>query len=149
MSITSTRKRYYLDPKHWRLSAGTGKLWILGNLGLVFVWRCFVSCLLFLLFYVSLRNLCSGTHRRNRSPDLLRPKSFDQNWFLFHKGRELFGLCHIGRHHDFPLFSQAVFLMINESKDFSTLMVCHQLEPSWRQETHITGKKPVLLVTNL
>ena len=44
------------------------------------------------------------------------------------------------------LFSQAVFLMIEESKDFLTLMVCHRLEPCWRQETHITGKKLVLLV---
>ena len=47
-------------------SAGTGKLCIFGNLGLVFIWISFVSSLLFLLFYVSLRNLCSGTHRRNR-----------------------------------------------------------------------------------
>ena len=30
----------------------------------VFIWSCFVSCLLFLLFYVSLRNLCSGTCRK-------------------------------------------------------------------------------------
>ena len=49
-------------------SAGTGKLCILGHLGLVFIWSCFVSCLLFLLFYVSLRNLCSGTCRKIRSP---------------------------------------------------------------------------------
>ena len=48
-----------------RLSAGTGELYILGNLGLVLIWSCFVSCLLFLLFYASLRSLCSGTHRRN------------------------------------------------------------------------------------
>ena len=48
------------------LSAGTGNLCIFGHLGLVFIWSCFVSCLLFLLFYVILRNLCSGTHRRNR-----------------------------------------------------------------------------------
>ena len=47
-------------------SAGTGKLCILGHLGLVFIWSCFVSCLLFLLFYVSLRNLCSGTCRKIR-----------------------------------------------------------------------------------
>ena len=42
------------------LPAGTGKLCIftsLGHLGLVFIWSCFVSCLLFLLFYVSLRKL--------------------------------------------------------------------------------------------
>ena len=45
-------------------SAGTGKLCILGHLGLVFIWSCFVSRLLFLLFYVSLRNLCSGTCRK-------------------------------------------------------------------------------------
>ena len=45
-------------------SAGTGKLCILGHLGLVFIWSCFLSCLLFLLFYVSLRNLCSGTCRK-------------------------------------------------------------------------------------
>ena len=45
-------------------SAGTGKLCILGHLGLVFIWSCFVFCLLFLLFYVSLRNLCSGTCRK-------------------------------------------------------------------------------------
>ena len=44
------------------LSAVTGKS--LGHLGLVFIWSCFVSCLLFLLFYVSLRNLCSGTCRK-------------------------------------------------------------------------------------
>ena len=31
-------------------SADTGKLCILGHLGLVFSWSCFVSCLLFLLF---------------------------------------------------------------------------------------------------
>ena len=48
-------------------SAGTGKLCILGHLGLVFIWSCFVSCLLFLLFYVSLRNLCSGTCRKIRN----------------------------------------------------------------------------------
>ena len=32
------------------LSAGTGKLCIFGNLGLVFIWSCFVSCLL--IFFV-------------------------------------------------------------------------------------------------
>ena len=49
------------------LSAGAGKLCIYGNLGIVFIWDCFVSCLLFLLFYVSLRNWCSGTHRKNQN----------------------------------------------------------------------------------
>ena len=34
------------------LSAGTGKLCIFGHLGLVFIWSCFVSCLLLLLYYV-------------------------------------------------------------------------------------------------
>ena len=34
------------------LSAGTGKLYIFGHLGLVFVWSCFVSRLLFLLYYI-------------------------------------------------------------------------------------------------
>ena len=34
------------------LSAGTGKLCIFGHLGLVFIWNCFVSCLLLLLYYV-------------------------------------------------------------------------------------------------
>ena len=34
------------------LSAGTGKLCIFGHLGLVFIWSCFVSCLLLLLHYV-------------------------------------------------------------------------------------------------
>ena len=34
------------------LSAGTGKHCVLGNSGLVFIWSCFVFCLLFLLFYV-------------------------------------------------------------------------------------------------
>ena len=29
--------------------------------------KCFVSCLLFLLFYVSLRSLCSGTCRKIRN----------------------------------------------------------------------------------
>ena len=39
--------------------------YIFGNLGIVFIWSCFASWFLFLLFYVSLRNLCSGTHRMN------------------------------------------------------------------------------------
>ena len=34
------------------LSAGTGRLCIFGHLGLVFIWSCFVSCLLLLLYYV-------------------------------------------------------------------------------------------------
>ena len=33
------------------LSAGTGKLCISRHLRLVFIWSCFVSCLLLLLFY--------------------------------------------------------------------------------------------------
>ena len=36
----------------WGLSAGTGKLCIFGHLGLVFIWSCFVSCHLLLLYYV-------------------------------------------------------------------------------------------------
>ena len=56
---------------YWRikclgLSAGTRKLCSFGYLELVFIWSCFVSCLLFPLFYVSWRNLGSDTHRRNR-----------------------------------------------------------------------------------
>ena len=57
--ISSSQAKSFLDT-----SAGSGKLCILGHLGLVFIWSCFVSCLLFLLFYVSLRNLCSGTCRK-------------------------------------------------------------------------------------
>ena len=53
------------------LSTGTGKLCILDHLGLVFIWSCFVSCLLFLLFYVSLRNLCSDTCRKIRKSFVL------------------------------------------------------------------------------
>ena len=34
------------------LSAGTGKHCVFGGLGLVFIWSCFVFCLLFLLLYV-------------------------------------------------------------------------------------------------
>ena len=52
------------------LSAGTGKLCILGHLGLVFIWSCIVSCVLFLLFYISLRNLCSGTCRKIPGRDI-------------------------------------------------------------------------------
>ena len=61
--------------KIWDTSAGTGKLCILGHLGLVFIWSCFVSCLLFLLFYVSLRNLCSGTCRKIQNLALPRCKN--------------------------------------------------------------------------
>ena len=52
-------------------SAAAGKLCILGLgvLGLVFIRSCFVSCLFIVFFfYVSLRNLCSGTCRKIRSP---------------------------------------------------------------------------------
>ena len=62
VSFKSLSRRFgFLD-----LSTSTGKLCIFGNLGIVSIWSCFVSCLLFLLFYVSFRNLCSGAHRRNR-----------------------------------------------------------------------------------
>ena len=61
-------------------SAGTGKLCILGHLGLVFIWSCFVSCLLFLLFYVSLRNLCSGTCRKIPKSQL--NNAVDLSYFL-------------------------------------------------------------------
>ena len=61
-----------LGRKKMDTSAGTGKLCILGHLRLVFIWSCFVSCLLFLLFYVSLRNLCYGTCRKIPKNDLLR-----------------------------------------------------------------------------
>ena len=60
--FTSTYDGFCYNPcfgNFWGLSAGTGKLCIFGHLGLVFIWSCFVSCLL-------LRNLCSGTHRRNQ-----------------------------------------------------------------------------------
>ena len=51
---------------HFRgLSAGTGKLCIFGHLGLVFIWSCFVSCLLLLLYYVICAPvLTEGTHFR-------------------------------------------------------------------------------------
>ena len=62
-------------------SAGTGKLCILGHLGLVFIWSCFVSCLLFLLFYVSLRNLCSGTCRKIHDVKQLLFLFLGDNWF--------------------------------------------------------------------
>ena len=38
--------------KEMGLSAGTGKLCFFGHLGLVFIWSCFVFCLLLLLYYV-------------------------------------------------------------------------------------------------
>ena len=38
--------------------AGNGKLCIFGHLGSVFIWSCFVSCLLLLLFYV----ICAPVH---------------------------------------------------------------------------------------
>ena len=48
------------------LSAGTGKLCIFGHLGLVFIWSCFVSCLLLLLYYVICAPvLTEGTQRSN------------------------------------------------------------------------------------
>ena len=43
---------FTVDEPVWGLSAGTGKLCIFGHLGLVFIWSCFVSCLLLLLYYV-------------------------------------------------------------------------------------------------
>ena len=42
------------------LSAGTGKLCIFGHLGLVFIWSCFVSCLLLLLYYVICAPVLTG-----------------------------------------------------------------------------------------
>ena len=65
------------------------ELCIFGHLGLVYIWSCFVSCLLFLLFYVILRNLCSGTHRRNRIWRILSissdgsQRSMKLNWVRF------------------------------------------------------------------
>ena len=41
-----------LESEKLGLSAGTGKRCVVGHLGLVFIWSCFVFCLLFLLFYI-------------------------------------------------------------------------------------------------
>ena len=49
------KKTFRNEFDHWinmGLSACTGKLCIFGHLGLVFIWSCFVSCLLLLLYYV-------------------------------------------------------------------------------------------------
>ena len=57
-----------LSGKKVGLSAGTGKLCIFGHLGLVFIWSCFVSCLLLLLYYVICAPvLTEGTKKVRRS----------------------------------------------------------------------------------
>ena len=61
------------------LSAGTGKLCIFGHLGLVFIWSCFVSCLLLLLYYVicapvlteGTKKTTAATTKRNKEKELL------------------------------------------------------------------------------
>ena len=47
-----TKRNHFVNTVLVGLSAGTGKLCIFGHLGLVFIWSCFVSRLLFLLYYV-------------------------------------------------------------------------------------------------
>ena len=88
-------KSIFIDWLPWSSSAtifkglSAGKLCILGNLGIVFIWSCFVSYLVFLLFYVNLRNLHSGTHRRNQ-----KIKQPFIHWHVFAKR---------------PLFSHPIF----------------------------------------
>ena len=63
-------------------------------MGLIFIWSCFVSCLLFLLFYVILRNLCSGTHRRNRRIGIEICLLFSLGkWHLGHNHKQRMGLA--------------------------------------------------------
>ena len=55
------------------LSAGTGKLCIFGHLRLVFIWSCFVSRLLFLLYYVICAPvLTEGTGKFRNGSTVLR-----------------------------------------------------------------------------
>ena len=69
------------DPSKWEknkrgLSTGTGKLCIFGHLGLVFIWSCFVSCLLLLLYYVICAPvLTEGTNKRPRNVEVTFGKS--------------------------------------------------------------------------
>ena len=49
---SETNRKGKKEKENMGLSAGTGKLCIFGHLGLVFIWSCFVSHLLFLLYYV-------------------------------------------------------------------------------------------------
>jgi len=56
------------------LSAGTGRLCIFGHLGLVFIWSCFVPCLLLPLYYV----ICA--------PNILR---YSQKEAEFHWGNTI------------------------------------------------------------
>ena len=72
ISCTNLNKRTILRCVWWNkrvIDLGSfcryRKVCIFANLGIVLIWSCFASCPLFLLFYVSLRNLCSCTHRRN------------------------------------------------------------------------------------
>ena len=56
------------------LSSGTRKLCIFGNLGIVFILSCFVSCLLLLLFYVSLKPVYTCDFCRCNSMQFLHAK---------------------------------------------------------------------------
>ena len=73
--FTSTYDGFCYNPcfgNFWGLSPGTGKLCIFGHLGLVFIWNCFVSCLLLLLYYVICAPvLTEGTNFCFRNFDLL------------------------------------------------------------------------------
>ena len=74
---------------------------ILGHLGIFLIWSSFVSCLLFLLFYVSLCNLCSSTCRK--IPNL---------WNLG-----------IGTHGNYNL-RLTVLLLTNRNAVFTLLIIC-------------------------
>ena len=59
-------EKHIINAENSGLSAGTGKLCIFGHLGLVFIWSCFVSCLLLLLYYVICAPvLTEGTENSN------------------------------------------------------------------------------------
>ena len=60
------------------LSAGTGKLCIFGHLGLVFIWSCFVSCLLLLLYYV----ICAPVLTEGTLFSLEKNRCFVALWLL-------------------------------------------------------------------
>ena len=89
---------FTVDEPVWGLSAGTGKLCIFGHLGLVFIWSCFVSCLLLLLYYVIFAPVltegtlvCSYFNRQEYS--IFYSAAFIHLWSCF-----LFFVCEFKRH---------------------------------------------------
>ena len=108
------------------LSAGTGKLCIFGHLGLVFIWSCFVSCLLLLLYYVICAPVLTEGTNKNLTAMTYKSRQVtgDLPLSLGRKGNLIFGTKLYAEHTVFRALGPLQFFLQKQASMLTIQYAC-------------------------